>query len=234
VRRLNLLVTLTSLDVLFVTIERFSFTTKIILYPYNFLRLHELIQMTVIILISAILPFFILKELSNNFESLKTKKGLLLGAIFIAGIYFYSTGNGLHEVASYLFNSFCDVSKITSTVCGSMFFNDYYTGNILYFAGAFLFTIPLIIFERMNPNKSFRKKDWIVLGINGFIYALTIFAYAAFDKVLVGLWYGIITSAVLLLILFRSKIKYKYLPYSMYSIGAYLLGTVASLIFRFR
>src|SRR5260221_14480002 len=118
--------------------------------------------MSFIILATVVLPFFLLKELSKNFDLLKSKKGTLLALMFMIGIYFYSTGNGVHEVASYLFNTFCNTKHITNIPCGSMFFNDYYFGNILYFIGGLLFTIPLILFERMNPDKIFTKNDFII------------------------------------------------------------------------
>ncbi|HSX40556.1 MAG TPA: hypothetical protein VLF68_02990 [Candidatus Saccharimonadales bacterium] len=232
-KRLNLLLTLTSLTVLLVTVERFSPTTKIILQPYSFLRLHEVVQMLVIILLSLLIPFFILKHLSNNFESLKTKRGTMLAALFIIGIYLNATGNGVHEVASFLFNNFCDTKVVAGGFCGSAFFNDYYFGNIVYFIGAILFTVPLILFERSNPEKSFRRNDWIVLEINAIVYALTIFAYAGFDRVLVGLWYSIIATIIILFLLFTSKQKFKYLPFTVYSAIVYILGTAASLLVRF-
>lgn len=232
-KRLNLLLTLTSLDVLLVTIERFSFTTKVILQPYSFLRLHEVFQMSVIILFTLLIPFFILKELSKNFELLKSKKGTVLGVIFIIGIYFNATGNGVHELASYMFNTFCNIKIIQNIPCGSMFFNDYYFGNIVYFIGAMLFTIPLILFEKMNPDKSFKKNDYIILIINAVVYGFTIFAYAAFDRVLVGLWYSIVSTIIILYLFFSSKTKKAYLPFTLYSAVAYGLGTTASLLVRF-
>ena len=42
--RLNVLLTLSSLDVLLVTVECFSFTTQIALQLASFLRLHEVLQ----------------------------------------------------------------------------------------------------------------------------------------------------------------------------------------------
>src|SRR5579859_1640300 len=104
-KRLNVLLTLSSFVVLLVTIERFSFTTNVVLQPYNFLRLHEVIQTTVIILATVLILFFLFKEVSQNFTLLQSKKGTVLGLLFITGIYFYATGNGMHELASYLFNT---------------------------------------------------------------------------------------------------------------------------------
>lgn len=232
-KKVNLYLTLLSLNVLLVTVERFSFTTKVLLQPYSFLRLHELFQMSFIILMTVLLPFMVFREVSKNFEALKSKKGLYLALIFITGIYFYATGNGLHEVASHLFNTFCNVKAFTDVLCGAMFFNDYYTGNILYFIGAFLFTIAIILLERDNPVNNFTKNDMKIALVNGVVYAFAIFVYAAFDRVLVGLWFSAITAVVALYLLFTSKSKYLRIPYTTYTAFAYTLATIGAVLVRF-
>lgn len=233
-KTLNLLLTLSSLNVILVTVERFSFTTKIILQPYSFLRLHEVFQITVLIFITIVIPFFILKEITHNFISLKNPKGTIVGLTFVIGVYFYATGNGIHELASYLFNTFCPTKNFSSLQCQSMYFNDYYFGNILYFAGAFLTNISLIIFERIKPNINFSKKDMVVTSINSLVLAFAIFAYSAFDRVLVGFVYSMLTTIVAYLFLFTWKKKYIYIPFTLYLTIAYTIGTLASLIVRFR
>lgn len=232
-RRLHLLFTLTSLSVLLVTLERYSFTTKVLLQPYSFLRLHEVIQMTVIILITVLIPFFILKEVTHNFELMKSKKGTLLATIFIVGVYFYATGNGAHEIASYLFNSFCDVKRFTSTLCGSMFFNDYYFGNILYFAGAAMMTIPLLLFERSKPKNKAANRDIGLIVINATVYAVAITAYAAFDRVLVGIIYSVTITIIIDTLLLTAKKPWRQLPFTTYSAICYTLGTSVALLIRF-
>lgn len=231
-RRLHLLFTLTSLSVLLVTIERFSFTTQILLQPYSFLRLHEVIQMAVIILITVLIPFFVLKEVSHNFELLKSRKGTLLATLFIAGVYFYATGNGAHEIASYLFNTFCDVKNITTTLCGSMFFNDYYFGNIVYFVGAALMTIPLILFERGKPKNKASNRDLGFILANALVYTFAIVAYAAFDRVLVGLVYTIVMAIIIDVLLLTARKSFRELPFTTYSAIIYTLGTLVSLFIR--
>lgn len=233
-RRLNLILTLTSLSVLLVTVERFSFTTKILLQPYNFLRLHELVQMVFIILVTVILPFFALHEISDNFKLLQTKRGLLLATLFIVGIYFYATGNGVHEIASFFFNNYCDTKKVTGDLCGGLFFNDYYLGNIFYFIGAALYTIVLLVLERQNPVKDFGTKDRIILLLNAIVFTFAIFAYAAFDQVLVGLAYSIFMAIVSLGFLLTAKKDFFRIPYTTYATICYVLATIASLIIRFR
>ncbi len=230
--RLNTIFTLSSLSVLLVTIERFSFTAKILLQPYNFLRLHELIQMTVIILITVVLPFFLFREVTNNFETIKNK-GFFLALLFIIGIYFYATGNGLHEVSSFNFNNFCDPKNFSSQLCKELFFNDYYTGNILYFLGGGLMVVSLMLLELLKPNQTFQKKDFKITVINAVVYALAIFAYAAFDVVSVGIIYSIIIAAIATYLFLKIKNGYLNYPIITYTFLTYLIGTLAALIVRF-
>lgn len=230
---INKLLSLTSFSVLLVTIERFSFTGKVILQPYSFLRLHEVFQIIVLILLTVIIPFLVLKEVTYNFELLKNKKGFFLSILFVSGIYFYATGNGIHEIASFAFNTYCDTKTITGQLCGGMFFNDYYFGNILYFVGAFFMNITLIFFEVMRPNKNFSKKDFPLLIVNAIIYSFAIFAYAAFDRVLVGLIYSVFTMGAIYVLWLQRKVGHLQVPFTTYLLISYTLGTLASLIVKF-
>lgn len=231
--RLNWIFTLSSISVLLVTIERFSFTGKVLLQPFNFLRLHELVQITFLILLTVVIPVLLLREITQNFKNFG-KRDFWLLMLFITGVYFYSTGNGVHELASFLFNNYCNVKNFTGNLCNGFFFNDYYTGNIYYFIGGFLMVSSLLLLELKRPNQTYSKKDLPITLVNAAIYAFAIFAYAAFDVVLVGLAYSLIT-AIFALFLF-AKIKKDYLKYPLitYTTITYTLGALAGLLARFR
>lgn len=218
---------------LLISIERFSVTTKILLQPYNFLRLHEILQMTTLILFTVILSLFTLREVTNKFTALKIKYGQLLLLMFIIGIYFYATGNGLHEVSSFNFHNFCNTKTIENDICGSFFFNNYYVGNILFFIGGILVTLSLFSFEKMNTVSTFNKKDLVILTINAVVYSLAIFAYAAFDKVSVGFIYVSIMTVISGYFFWNIKKQYTRYPLIIYTTIAYLLGFVLSLFQRF-
>jgi hypothetical protein len=231
-KRLNWLFTMVSLTVLVVTVERFSFTTRVVLPPSSFLRLHEVFQMTLIILATVLLSCFLLKALSDDFALLKSRRGTRLALVFIIGVYFYATGNGVHEVASYVFTTACDPATLTSSLCGSAFVNDYYFGNILYFLGAFLVRLALMLFERMHPDPTFIRRDFIILFLNSLVYAFAIFAYAAFDRVIVGFVYAAATIGMILVLLVTAPARLTALPFTLYSAVAYGLGTVTSVLVR--
>jgi hypothetical protein len=232
--RLNTLFTLASLTVVLVTLERYSFTTRVLLQPYNFLRLHEVVQITTLILLTVVLPFFLLKEVSGNFGYLRTRNGLLLSLVFIIGVYFYATGNGLHEVSSFNLNQFCDAKLPSGDLCNSFFFNDYYTGNILYFVGGALMVLAILLIEKLHPYQVFTGRDLAISLVNAVIYALAIFAYAAFDRVLVGLIYAIavmLVADLLYLLVRKNHLRY---PVITYTAATYTIGTVLALIVRLR
>jgi len=229
--RLNWIFTLSSISVILVTIERFSFTGKILLQPFNFLRLHELIQITFLILLTVIIPVLLLREVTNNFKSFG-KRDFWLLMLFVTGVYFYATGNGVHELASFLFNHYCDVKSFSGNLCNGFFFNDYYTGNIYYFMGGFAMVASLLLLELKKPNQNYSKKDFPLTLINAVIYAFAIFAYAAFDVVLIGLIYSLITTIFALGLFMKIKNKYLQYPLITYTTITYFLGTVAALIIR--
>jgi hypothetical protein len=231
--KLNILFTLSSLSVILVTIERFSFTTKVLLQPYNFLRLHEAFQMTTLILITVLIPFFILYYSSEMLALFVKKKFVWILVLFIGGVYFYSTGNGLHEMASFTLNQYCNVKSVTGTFCNGQFFNDYYTGNILYFIGGIFMVLALLLTEKINPNLTYTKKDVSITVINAVIYAFAIFAYAAFDPVLVGLVYSLIITVVAVGLWLGIRKKYLQYPVIFYTALTYTIGTVAAIFVRF-
>ena len=230
--RLNVLFSLTSLSVVLVTVERFSFTQRILLPPHHFLRLHELVQMTVLILLTVVVPALVLREVTQNFAALRSAAGARLFLAFVAGVYFYATGNGVHEMASYALSASCDPDHVTGDRCGALFVNDYYTGNILYFIGAFLMTASLLLFERRNPSQAYRRGGLAVLVGNALVFALTVLAYAGLDRVLVGLGYSVVTTLFVLACLLPVRRRYRDYPFTTYTAIVYTLGTLASIAVR--
>ena len=161
------------------------------------------------------------------------KKFVWILVLFIGGVYFYSTGNGLHEMASFTLNQYCNVKSVTAIFCNGQFFNDYYTGNILYFIGLIFMTIALLLTEKINPNLTYSKKDVAVTVINSFVYAFAIFAYAAFDPVLVGLFYSIFIMGIADVLWLGVRKRYLQYPVTTYTALTYTVGTIAALIVRF-
>jgi hypothetical protein len=229
IRRLNLLFTATSLSVLLVTVERFSFTTQVLLPPWNFLRLHEVVQMTVIILATVVIQALLLREVSDRFTALSIGPFLL----FVVGTYYYATGNGVHELGSFTFHAHCEVETPTGDLCGGLFFNDFYTGNTLFFAGALLATVALLVLARRNPvSADYGTGALVALVANAVVYALAIVAYAGFDRVLVGLVFTVVMAVVAAGFLVSVRRRWREFPFVVYTAIVYLLGAVVGLAVR--
>jgi hypothetical protein len=228
--RLNGAFTVTSVLVLLVTIERFSFTTTILLQPYSFIRLHELIQGPVLLTLFLIVSTFVLKEISRGFNTLRYP----LLALFVVGAYLYGLGEGWHEVTSFTLNQHCDVQNISGDLCGGLFVNDYYTGNILFFIGGIGMATALMLMERGSPSRPWDNRNVVIGVVNSIIYSFTFFAYAAFDLVLVGLYATALLMLIALVLLAAVVRQWRQYPYLSYSALAYTLATVGSVIVRLR
>ena len=228
----NRLLTLLSLTTVVITLERVSPTTRVMLQPYNFMHLHEAVQMGAITAFSVIVSFLLLREVSDNFRLMQDGLGLVLGCLFMLGSYFYATGNGVHEVASFLFNEYCDVKHFTSAVCGSMYFDDYYAGNIVYFVGLGLSNLVLVLFEL---RRRFRRGPDRVTGAtiaNGLVLALTFIAYDAFDRVSVGLISTIVYALVFGGLLYRNRSTIRSLPFTLYTALGFAVAAVVAIPIR--
>lgn len=173
---MNRLFTAASLAVVLVSVERFSFTTEVFLEPSRFLRLHELIQLTVIIPVTALVLALMLHEVSRRFRALALGPFLL----FVAGAYFYATGNGVHGLGSFTLQTHCDFDDPTGDLCAGLFINDFYTGNTLFFAGALLM---ILVQERRNPVEPMGRVALAFLAANALVFALAVLVYTALTYV---------------------------------------------------
>jgi hypothetical protein len=228
--RLNGAFTVTSVLVLLVTIERFSFTTTILLQPYSFIRLHELIQGPILLTLFLVVSTFVLKEISHGFKTLH----YYLLALFVVGAYLYGLGEGWHEVTSFTLNQHCNVQDISDDLCGGLFVNDYYTGNILFFIGGIGMATALMLLERASPGSPWDNRNVVIGAVNSVIYSFTFFAYAAFDLVLVGLYATFVLMLSALVLLAGVARQWRQHPYLSYSALAYTLATAASFVVRLR
>lgn len=92
---------------------------------------------------------------------------------------------------------------------------------------------PLLAFSAKKPVKKFGNRDMVTLLANSLVYAFTWFAYAAFDKVLVGLFFSTVLTVISILFMLKIRKRLREYPYIVYSAVVYTLATVATLIVRF-
>lgn len=232
VNRVNWLLTALSLLAVVITVERVSPTTTVLLGPNGYLHLHEFLQMGAITAASTIISFLLLRAVSGEFAALRDLRYLILGCLFILGSYYYATGNGAHEVASFMFNQFCNTKHFSSAPCRAMYADDYYYGNIVYFLGLGLSDLALILIERDYPGALMDRKNlWITIG-NGLLLALTFFVYDAFDRVSIGLVSTVVYALVFGALLLTARAPGRALPFTLYSTLGFAAAAVAAVPVR--
>jgi hypothetical protein len=231
-RRLTLLFTATSLTVLLVTLERFSFTTEILLRPANFLRLHEVVQLVVIILLTVLVQAGLLWAVSHRFSTLSVGPVLL----FVAGVYFTATGNGVHELGSATLQTYCEwdtLATASDNLCAGLYVNDFYTGNIMFFAGALMTTTALLWLERRSPLAVGASRGAVVaLVVNALVYAVAVVAYAGFDTVLVGVVFTVVMAVVAIGFLESVVAEWRRYPLATYTTITFVVGGLVGLTIR--
>ncbi len=224
-RRLNLLFVATSVTVLLVSVERFSFTTDVLLRPANFLRLHEVVQMVAIIPATVLVQAGLLWVVSHGFRTLSVRPMLL----FVVGVCFTATGNGVHELGSFTLQTYCDMDAVQDNLCAGLYINDFYTGNTMFFVGALMTTTALLILERCAPQgAAFSTRALAVALVNAVVYALAVVAYAGFDRVLVGFWFTAVMAFVAVAYLSTTGRDYRRYPFTVYTAVAFVLGAVVA------
>src|SRR5215213_3628398 len=130
-KRINIIVSLYTLTALIIIIERLLPITRVLLQPYDFIRLHEINQTVIFLPITVILSFFVLQSVTNNFRTLDRTLNTALVVVFVCGAYLYGAGEGWHEVASFTLNTYCDTQNLSGNLCQGLFINDYYVGNLI-------------------------------------------------------------------------------------------------------
>lgn len=233
-KRVNVIVTLYSLTALVIIIERLLPVTRMLLQPYDFIRLHEINQTVIFLPITVILSCLVLQSVTDRFRTLNTTFNTVLAVIFVCGAYLYGAGEGWHEVASFTLNTYCDTENLAGNLCNGLFINDFYAGNLIFFVGGVMMNTVLLVLATQQPMQRFDNKDMAILLVNSLVYAFTWFAYAAFDIVLLGLYFAALLAAISIVAWLKVKRNVREYPYIAYSAIAYALATIATVIYRFR
>ena len=233
-KRINTIVTLYTLTALVIIVERLLPATRALLQPYNFIRIHEINQTVIFLPITVLLSFFILKWVTNDFQTLSSRWNTFLAAVFVCGAYLYGAGEGWHEVASFTLNTYCDQHNPVGDLCLGLFINDYYAGNLIFFVGGVMMNTSVLVLATQHRENRFTNTDMIILLVNSLVYAFTWFAYAAFDVVSLGLFFAALLAIISIAAFIKVQRNVREYPYITYSVVAYTLATLTTLIYRLR
>lgn len=221
---IHALLTVQSLVVIFVSINRLTDLTSGYVASNEFLRWVDLNNMLVLPLIS-LLAFYLLKKyLERGGEPGNERWHLALNLVFIAGVYLMGASYGDHEVTNYLHARFCSAGE-SSDLCRIVIFNDDEFSHWVFFTGFVLVNASLLLLQALFPRPgSLTSRDTLLLIGNGLFIGAGIFANLAFEPIGLDL-YVVALLALLALALLRRRGAQ---PLFVYYSTAYTLGLVAT------
>jgi hypothetical protein len=92
----------------------------------------------------------------------------------------------------------------------------------------------VLVLATQHREQRFDNRDMAILLVNSIVYAFTWFAYAAFDVVLLGLYFATLLAIISIVAWLKVKRNMREYPYIAYSVVAYTLATIATIMYRIR
>lgn len=231
-KRAHLLLTGLSVTILLLSLNRLTPFTLSYLQPYDFLRWLDFNAMIPIPLLSMVLYYLLLREVTNESSFKKTKLYSFLFLLFITGVYLFGVSSGNHEVTNYLNTRFCGRGIADSPLCNIISYNDDEFSHYIYYLGFVFMNVVLLLVEYNIPRKiGMVKKDYIFISANALFIGLGIFANLAFEEIGIDLYAFGFLMVLSLYLLYSKKIVSKS-PLTYYFAVSYTIGVVGTGIYK--
>lgn len=226
--RIHLLLTIQTVIILLLSVNRLSSFTLGYVATNEFLRWVDFHNMLTLPLVSLV-TFYYLKETLADEPT--TRNGVayqVVGLLFALGLYLFGAGYGSHEVTNYLHVRFCD-QDATSNLCRIVIFNDDEFSHWVWFAGFVLINLVLLLTQARFPYRGrWQQRDtWLLIG-NGLFVALGIFANLAFEEIGLDLY----IVALLALLAVGAWQRYGRQPLFLYYATGYWIGLLGAGLYK--
>ena len=223
--KLHWLLTVQTVVIIALTVNRLSSLTLSFVAANEFLRWVDLLNMLLFPLAS-LAAFQLLKDhLAYPSPARESARHRLLNLLFLLGVYVTGASYGLHEVTNYLNIRFCIPEIVAPDLCQIIAYNDDEFSHYLFFAGFVITNVVVLFINVLFPvRQALTRFDGALLVANGLFIALGIFANLAFEEIGFDL-YVVLVLGVLSLWLFR---RYGRQPLIVYYATAYGVGWVAT------
>lgn len=225
---IHALLSVQSVVVLLLSINRLSRLTLDYVLPNEFLRWVDLHNLLTLPLIS-VTAFYLLKQHLEAAPTIaKRARSRWLGLVFVLGVYLLGAGYGNHEVTNYLHARFC-VDDDASALCRIVIFNDDEFGHVLWFAGFVLINVALLLVQARHPQRA-RLTGWDValLVLNGLLIGAGIFANLAFEEIGLDLYVVAVVSLLAVALWWRRGTHALFVYYSI----AYGVGLITTALYK--
>ncbi|MFE7752192.1 hypothetical protein [Streptomyces sp. NPDC057428] len=220
--RLHLLLSLISLVVVLVSVNRKHGATLAPVADNGFLRWVELNNM-VLGLCTVVLYHRVAVHLTNAAPRPRRGSDAALGIFFVVGAYLYALSLGDHEITNYLHGRFC--SATSSAQCRVVAFNDDVFSDLLFLAGFTALNVTIMLTQVLHPStRPLRPLDNGLIVVNALFVGAAITANLAFEKAGFDPFVVAATAVLAVILLARAPRQ----PMLRYYAVAYTGGVVAT------
>ncbi|MFH8625904.1 hypothetical protein ACH4A8_29130 [Streptomyces vietnamensis] len=224
--RLHLLLTLVSLVVVLVSVNRKAPSAIAYIADNQFLRRAEVGNM-VLGLCTVMLYHLVAVHLVH--DSRRRRRGAVpvLGILFTTGAYVYALSLGDHEVTNYLHGRFC--SDGLPPVCRIVAYHDDVFSDLVYLAGFTLLNVVVMLTQFLFPTERVpRRWDDVLITVNALFIGAGITANLAFEKAGFDPFVVGVTAVLALTLLGFSPRQ----PVLRYYGAAYTAGLLATMVIK--
>lgn len=232
-KKLHLIFTGLTGVIILLSLNRLTPWTLGYLQPHEFLRFLDFNAMIPIPLLTILLYYLLLREVTKDNPFTKTKLYMWLFLAFITGVYLFGASSGTHEVTNYLNTRFCDRGRIDSSFCRIIIYNDDEFSHYVYYAGLVLMNVVLLLTQYHIAYKTqMKSRDVVGVTANALFIALGIFANLAFEEIGIDLWVFASLAALSLYLWYSRKRQTKSYPVILYSGISYTVGVVGTFLYK--
>jgi hypothetical protein len=231
---IHILLTIHTVIIILVTINRLSNLTTGFVLPNEFLRwldFHNMLTLP----IPVIIVLYLLKQVTESADrpaeatARARRVHLALNLVFVVSIYIYGVSYGNHELSNYLHQRFCGEAPIDDALCRIVIYNDDAFSHYLFFGSFIVLNSVIMIAQALHPYAGWLTgRDWALLLFNALFIALGIFANLAFEEIGFDLYVVFLVAALALLLIWRRGRQ----PLLIYYAAAYGIGLVATLVYK--
>jgi len=224
---LHLLLSVQSVVVILVSINRLSSLTLGYVAANEYLRWVDFNNMLILPLISLVAFYLTKKYVEANGTAGSARLHLLLNVAFIAGVYLMGASYGDHEVTNYLHSRFCAPDD-GSDLCRILIYNDDEFSHYVFFLGFVVVNASLLFIQVLHPyHAAVSRRDQTLIVVNALFIAAGVFANLAFEVIGLDLYVILLLALLSLYLLWRRGAQ----PLILYYAAAYMVGLVATFLY---
>ena len=222
------LLTIQSVVIILLSINRLSSLTTGYVAANEFLRWVDFHNMLTLPLISLVTFVLLKHHLEYASPQRDGRLHRVLTLLFILGVYIFGAGYGDHEVTNYLHVRFC-LDDAGSALCRIIIFNDDEFSHWIWFGGFVIINAILMGIQALFPTRTpLKGRDWWLIGVNALFIALGIVANLAFEEIGLDLYIVALLALVAWFLTWRKGRQ----PLLLYYAAAYTVGLIVTGIIK--